>query len=108
MRIPVVFGPAAPEAGDAWLVEGGRTTRDGAYTVRFSIAKPVPGHAAGCACCTPRNAAAAALSAMFRARATGAAPFFSRVVIMVPPEKIAGIRAALQEDLFTAARYHID
>jgi len=108
MRIPVVFGPAEQAGNDAWLLEGDRKAPKGAYAVRFSLAKPSPGHAGGCACCTPRGAIVTALGAMFRARATGEAPFFTRVIILAPPENIPGIRAALQQDLFTAARYQVD
>jgi hypothetical protein len=107
MRIPVLFGPAGGRAADAWLLEAGHAAPDGAYVVTFSLPASAFGHATGCACCTSRGPAAAALAAMFRARATNAAPFFARVIVLASPAGQAAIRAALLDDVLTSARYRL-
>jgi len=108
MRIPVLFG--APDAGtaDAWLVETGQAAPYGAYAVPLSLPVPALGHATGCACCIPLGPVAAALAAMFRARATNAAPFFTRVIVLASPAGQEAIRAALSNDVLTSARYRLD
>jgi hypothetical protein len=44
---------------------------------------------------------------MFQARARGSAPFFKRVVVLASPDGEAAIRAAIEEDVVTRARYKI-
>ena len=110
MRIPVLFGGAVPAdaaAGDkdAWLVEDGAAMPEAGYAVRFALSEQKFGHRIGCACCTLRGPAADALTRMFRARATGAAPFFRRVFILASPAGEAAVREALENDVVTAARY---
>jgi hypothetical protein len=104
MRIPVVFG-AEPEAGDAVLIEGEPPAPAATYPIRFKLPDR-PDHPAGCACCAPRGPVAEALARAFRDRATGAAPFFTRVVAITPShDAAAAIDAALTSDAMTAGRY---
>jgi hypothetical protein len=107
MRIPVLFGAAGGRAGDAWLVEAGQAAPDDVYTVMFSLPVSAFGHVPGCACCIPRGPAAAAFAAMFRARATNAAPFFTRVIVIASSAGQDAIRAALSNDVLTSARYRL-
>jgi hypothetical protein len=103
-RIPVVFAPAgAAGSGDAVLIEGDGVAPDGLPVARFSAA--LPGHAVGCACCTPRGPVAEALHRLFLARARGTAAFFARVVVAAGPEGEAAVRQALVDDAFVAGRY---
>jgi hypothetical protein len=104
MRIPIVIG-GKPEPADAVLVEDGFDMPASGYAMRFALG--LPGHALGCACCTLRGPAADALGRMFRERATGAAPFFSRVVVLASHEGEAAVREALENDVVTQARYRI-
>ncbi len=109
MRIPVVLGGGGPvREGDAWLVEDGADMPAEGYAVRFALPSVKFGHIAGCACCTLRGPAADALTRMFRARATGAAPFFNRVVVLASPAGEAAVREALSDDVVTAARYELE
>jgi hypothetical protein len=103
MRVLIVFGAGGP--GDVYLAEGDAPVPAGAFVQRFSLPAGGLGHVAGCACCAPRGPAAAALSALFRARATGAAPFFGRVVVVATPAGEAAVRAAVAEDVVAAARF---
>ena len=108
MRIPVLFGGVArPGEADAWLVEQNTAALPSGYALSFALPAPLFGdrHGIGCSCCSPRGPAAEALTRMFRARATGAAPFFKRVLVLASPAGEAAIRAALAEELLTAARY---
>lgn len=106
MRIPVLFGGnTAAEAMDAWLVEANATPPPSGYAHRFTLPAPGFGHAIGCNCCTPREPAADALASMFRARITGTAPFFKRVLVLASPAGEAAIREALTKDVMTVARY---
>ncbi|HEY1856385.1 hypothetical protein [Acidocella sp.] len=104
MRIPILFG-IPPHTDDAVLVEDGQTMPQKGYTVRFSLA--TPSHPFGCTCCTLRSPAADALGQMFRARATGTAPFFKRVVVVASPAGETAVREALAADVITAARYRL-
>jgi hypothetical protein len=106
MRIPVVIG-TAPSQGDAVLVEDGFDMPAEGYAVRFALGAGKPGHLAGCACCTLRGPAADALTIMFRARATGAAPFFTRMVVLASPAGEAAVREALEADVVTKARFRL-
>ncbi len=108
MRIPVVIAKVQPGAADALLIEGDATAPEGVYAQHFTL--PLQGilHIAGCVCCTPRSSVSAALAAMFRARATGAAPFFSRVVVWTSNDAgAAGVAATLSENVLSSARYRL-
>ncbi|WP_270937009.1 hypothetical protein [Falsiroseomonas oryzae] len=72
--------------------------------VSFDVSGPT--HAASCACCAGRSAAAAALDRLFQARVRGACGWFDRVVALAETEAArAEIAAALREDAVTAARF---
>jgi hypothetical protein len=103
MRIVIVFDGFM--AGDAVLAEADAPVPAGAYAVRFSLPAGGLGHGAGCACCAPRGPVAVALAALYRARATGAAPFFGRVVVVASPAGEAAVRAAVARDVVAAARF---
>ncbi len=102
-RIPVLFGQQ-PEAKDAVLAEEGLAAPEVGYVQRFSLGAA---HGLGCACCVARSPAAEALAALFRARATGAAPYFSRVVVLASLAGQAALRAALDGDALARARYRV-
>jgi hypothetical protein len=106
MRIPIVMGGEVAPA-DAVLVEDGCAMPASGYAVRFAVGSGKPGHFAGCACCTLRGPAADALTAMFRARATGVAPLFKRLVVLASAEGEAAVKAALVEDVVSAARFRL-
>lgn len=102
-RIPVLFGPQ-PQAGDAVLAEEGQAVPMAGYVQRFA---PGAAHGLGCACCVARSPAAEALAALFRARAMGSAPYFSRVVVLASPEGRVALLAALEGDALARARYRV-
>jgi hypothetical protein len=104
MRIPIVMG-LEPAATDAVLVEAGGIMPAVGHVVEFTVAKA--GHPLACACCTLRGPVADALSRVFRERATGAAPFFKRVVVLASANGEAAVRQALVQDVVTSARYRI-
>ncbi|HQT39892.1 MAG TPA: hypothetical protein PK231_10735 [Acidocella sp.] len=104
MRIEIVMG-GSPGTTDAVLAEAGHQVPSDTYAVTFAPGKP--GHVIGCTCCTPRGPVADALTAMFRARATGKAPFFHRVVVLASPEGEAVVREAVVSDVVSAARYRL-
>lgn len=65
-----------------------------------------PAHAAACACCAGRSAAAAALDRLFQARVRGGCGWFERVVALAgTPEARAEVAAALAGDALTQARF---
>jgi hypothetical protein len=105
MRIPVLFGDLSDETDAVWLVETGLQPPVPGHTEYFTLPPAKFGHIAGCSCCPPRGPAADALSRLFRARATGTAPFFNRVIVLASPAGESAIRAALITDALTAARY---
>ena len=108
-RIPVRFGPAAaagPEkalliAGDAPMAES-----RAAVVARFAP-EPRPFHAAGCACCAPRGAAADALGRLFLARARGGTWFRDVLAVVQDAAGEAAVTAAVSADAVTAARFRI-
>ncbi|MGC9270167.1 hypothetical protein [Acidiphilium sp.] len=103
MRIAVVFGGEVA-AGDAVLAAGDAVVPAGVAHERFFVAGN-PLHGVGCACCAPRGPAAEALGRLFLARARGAVPWFSRVVVLADDRGVAAVRAALQGDAVTRARF---
>jgi hypothetical protein len=108
MRIPVFFGAdgACDGVVTAALVETELPAPPAAFIQYFTLPEPT-GHIAGCACCTPRGPAALALAALFRARATGAATYFSAATVVASPAGEAAIRAALKYDAVAAARFYV-
>jgi hypothetical protein len=105
MRIPVLFGDSSGETDAVWLVETGLQPPVPGHTEYFTLPPAKFGHITGCTCCTPRGPAADALARLFRARATGTAPFFKRVIVLTSPEGEAAVRQAIASDIMTAARY---
>jgi hypothetical protein len=101
-RILIVMG-GEPGPADAVLVEDGCDMPESGYAVRFALG--LPGHPLACACCTLRGPAADAMGRMFRERATGVAPFFSRVVVLASADGEAAVRDAVEKDVVTQARY---
>ena len=87
-RIPVVFG-VVPGAGDAV----------------FTPDPAVQAHPAGCSCCIARSPAAAALHALFLRRVRGEVAWFTRVVV---PDADPALRAAIEADPVTSARFRLD
>ncbi len=109
MRIPVLFGDIPPpDAGDAWLLEADATAPPQAYAVRLTLPAQKFGHVGACHCCNPRGPAAEALAKLFRARATGVAPFFKRVRVVASSATEAALREALDQDVVTKARYVLE
>src|SRR5271166_1568978 len=91
-RVPVVFGDMAAAGPDGGLlIEGDAPAPPGRAVARFASG-PLRWHAAGCACCLPRAAAAAALGRLYLARARGEVVFFRRVIAVVNDP--AAVRAA--------------
>ena len=100
-RIPVVFG-AQPEQTDAVLLEEGFAPPPAqGYVLGFTLG----GHVLGCACCVAQSPIGTVLGVAFRARATGEAPFFGRVVVLASAASEAAVRAALGSDVMARARF---
>jgi hypothetical protein len=101
---------ASAGAASALLIEdgeaGGVTPPLGTAVARFSV--PAATHAIGCACCLPRGPAAVALGRLFLARARGDAALFDTVVAVTHSAAgAAAVRAALDGDVVTRARYRL-
>lgn len=103
MRIGLGFGGAV-RAGDAVLIEGDGVAPEAAAVERFRL-EANPLHGIGCLCCAPRGPAAEALGRLFLARARGTAPLFSRVAVVASPAGVSAVRAALEGDAVTRARF---
>ncbi len=103
-RIPVYIG-GTPGPDDAVLVEGGHAMPELGHALRFTA--PKFGHQPGCFCCAARGPAANAFSALYRDRATGAAPYFNRVIVLASLLGEADIKAALDQDAVTKARFRL-
>jgi len=109
-RIPVTLLadaaalPGALAGGPAALLAEGATPSTGA-TATETFA-PEARHAAACACCAGRSAAARALDRLFQARVRGRAAWFDRVVVLAAtPEGRAELVQALAQDPLTSARF---
>jgi hypothetical protein len=100
-RIEVVFGQR-PGPHDAVLAEAHHAVPPGLHAAYFAISHPV-----GCTCCVGQSPAGAALATLFRARATGRAPFFRRVVVLASPAGEAAVRQALAQEALAMARYRL-
>jgi G3E family GTPase len=109
-RIPVVFAAAANAAwDDAVLAETAADAPSPAagHRARFSVAEAAD-HKSGCACCTPRSGAAAALGRLFLDRARGDIPFFRRVVVTTTTlQGAAAVRAAVAQDPLVSGRFRL-
>ncbi len=109
-RLVVRFGCAASAgAASALLVEdgdGGGAPPLGVAVARFSV--PATPHMIGCACCLPRGPVAVALGRLFLARARGEAALFDTVVAVTHSAAgAAAVRAALDGDVVTRARFRL-
>lgn len=105
-RIPLRFGGLADRTvADALLTDGAVDLKDGPGA-RFSIGE-VDHHPAGCACCRPQTAAAAALAGLFRTRAIMPGAAFASVLAVVGPAGEAAVRDALASDPVVSARYRL-
>lgn len=84
-------------ADTAWLVEN--------RAERPWVSGEV-GHTPGCVCCVARGALAEALGRLFRARAVGAVPFFTRLGAVPADESGAeAVRRVLAADALVSACY---
>jgi len=105
-RILVRFGAAADAGMAALLVEDGAAVPPGRSVARFAV--PTTAHVLGCACCVARSPAALALGRLFLARARGEAALFDAVVAVTrTPAGVAAVRAALEQDVVTRARFRL-
>ena len=109
VRIWVRFGTVADAGpGEALLIEG-QALAAGPAVTRFVVPVRIGGHAVGCSCCTPRGPVATALGGLFLARARGELPWFRSVVAVTHSAAGAdAVRAALDEDVVTRARFRVD
>jgi hypothetical protein len=110
-RIPLVLVEdeaglqAALAAGRpaAVLAEAPAPARPGVAQEAFEAAEA---HAAACACCAGRPAAAVALDRLFQARVRGQCAWFEQVVALASSaDGRAQVLAALSGDAVTAARF---
>jgi hypothetical protein len=108
-RIWVRFGAVGDaEPGEALLIEGPGPAGASAVA-RFVLPARIGGHPVGCACCAPRGPVATALGALFLARARGELPWFRCVVAVTQSTGgAAAVRAALEEDVVTRARFRVE
>jgi hypothetical protein len=105
-RILVRFGAATDAGVAALLVEDGAAVPPGRAVARFAV--PATAHALGCACCVPRGPAALALGRLFLARVRGeTAPFDAVMAVTRTPAGMAAVRAALEQDVVTRARFRL-
>ena len=105
-RIPVSIARVLPAlAGEtALLAEGDLPDGVGDGTPRAVFRADDRAHALDCACCSGLGAAAAALAALFRARASG--QWFTRVVALVRSDAgEAELEETLRRDILTVARF---
>jgi hypothetical protein len=101
-RIPVFLAAAPDDAAKdvAWLVEN---PDEAPWDSREN------GHVIGCACCVTRSPVAETLGRLFRARAVGEVPFFTRLgAVPASPDGEAALRQALETDGLASACYRLD
>ncbi len=104
-RIPLRFGNLADRTTtDAVLTDGSAGSMDGP-SAQFSVREM--DHPAGCACCRPQTAAAAALAGLFRTRAVTPGAAFASVLAVVSAAGEAAVRDALASDPVVSARYRL-
>lgn len=100
-RIPVRFGDLHTRSDAEAVLTDMRPSGPGAWGYIPAAAS----YAVDCTCCTPRNAAAVALGALFRNRAMGTGTPFRGVLAAVGPQAEAMVRAALENDPVVVARF---
>ena len=113
-RIPVL--PVADEAamraalaarpGAAILAEAPPPVLPEGAVVMASFDLYLSSHPQACTCCVGRSPLSQALDRLFLARVKGQAPWFDRVVALLPGEDTrAALDTALRDDAVTASRY---
>ena len=108
-RLPLRFGTLADAGdGDAVLLSHGAPAPPGlpAAWLKGKV-DTAAGHSARCACCTPRNAAALALSLLFLRRGRGEVEAFRTVLAAVGEADADLVRAALQSDPLVSGRFRL-
>jgi hypothetical protein len=80
----------------AWAAVRSMTWQDG------------PAHPPSCACCVGLAPQGEVLVRLFQDRARGQVAFFSRVVIVAPPEQLDAVAATVRLDPFARAYYQIE
>jgi len=104
-RIPVLFvSLELAGAEDAVLTDANSPAVDHYIVARLGAGSG--GHAVGCNCCVWRSSAAQAMTTLYHARARGELPLFRRLIVDLPANGAAEVRAALAEDRFVAARFY--
>ncbi len=108
-RLPLRFGTLADARdGDAVLLSRGAPAPSGLPAAWLEgTVDTVAAHPAGCACCTPRNAAAQALSVLFLRRGRGDVAAFRTVLAAVGAADADLVRAALQSDPLVSGRFRL-
>ena len=108
-RLPLRFGTSADARdGDAVLLSHGEPAPSGVPAAWFEgKVDTAAGHPVGCACCTPRNAAAQALSLLFLRRGRGEVAAFRTVLAVVGATDADLVRAALQSDPLVSGRFRL-
>ena len=107
-RIPVRFGTLQTRAAhEAVLTDTGLSGPGDWACIPDAQPSHAVAHALSCNCCSPRTAAAVALGALFRTRATGTGAPFRGVLAAVGPYAEAAVRAALATDPVTVARFRL-
>ncbi len=115
-RIPLRFAAAAQAGpGEALLIEEALGPGEGGLAaigqerpvIRFQSggAVAIRRHGAGCFCCAERGSAAAALAALFQARALGQVAWFTGVVAVVADAM--AVAGEVQSDRVAAARFRV-
>jgi hypothetical protein len=108
-RIGVRFGAASDAGPDEALLIEGTAPAEHLAVARFVVPVRFATHPVGCACCAPRGPVAEALGRLFLARTRGELPWFRGVVAVMCSEAGAdAVRAALVDDVVTAARFRAD
>jgi len=106
-RLPLRFGTSADARdGDAVLLSQGAPAPPGLPAAWLGM-DTAAAHPAECACCTPRNAAAQALSLLFLRRGRGEVAAFRTVLAAVGAADAALVRAALLSDPLVSGRFRL-
>jgi hypothetical protein len=108
-RLLVRFGDVARGgARSAWLIEDGAAADPPCTAAVGTFAIPATAHVIGCACCLPRGPVSVALGRLLVARARGEVGLFNEVVAVTHSQAgAAAVRAALEDDVVTRARFRL-
>ncbi len=103
---PTALAQALAEGSPAAVLRAGPGALPAGAVAQAEFAATAATHAAACACCAGRGAAATALDRLFQARIRNQCPWFTRVLALVEtPEAAAEVTAALTQDALTLARF---